>query len=135
MGDVIRGFGSWCERGGMHMERGARAGQVFRFINAQSDMSVTVTGAREPLDLGTLQSFLDEWLHIKSDVTIDYVHGEDSVRRICAQSGACGILLRPIDKSDLFSAVERRGALPRKTFSMGEAREKRYYLECRKIVE
>ena len=135
MGDVIRGFGSWCKRGGMHMERGARAGQVFRFINAQSDMSVTVTGAREPLDLGTLQSFLDEWLHIKSDVTIDYVHGEDSVRRICAQSGACGILLRPIDKSDLFSAVERRGALPRKSFSMGEAREKRYYLECRKIVE
>ena len=43
MCEVIRDFGSWCERGGMHMERGARDGQVFRFVNAQSDMSVTVT--------------------------------------------------------------------------------------------
>ena len=63
---------------------------------------------------------------------VDYIHGEGVVRRL-SEEGAVGILLPAMKKSDLFKTVIVEGALPRKTFSMGEACEKRYYLECRKI--
>ena len=63
---------------------------------------------------------------------MDYIHGEEVVREL-SQKGAVGILLPAMSKSDLFPTVIQEGALPRKTFSMGEASEKRYYMECRKI--
>ena len=135
MGALIRDLGAWCERGGMRMARGAREGHVLRFINAQSDMSITISNSRQALEVGTLQTFLDEWIRLHPEATIDYIHGEDAVRQLCAQPDTCGILLKPMDKSQLFPAVEQGGSLPRKTFSMGEAHEKRFYLECRKITE
>jgi hypothetical protein len=67
-------------------------------------------------------------------VTVDYIHGEDSVRKICAANKAVGVILPDFAKSDLFKGVVLGGVLPKKTFSMGEATEKRYYLECRKIA-
>lgn len=134
MGALIRDMAAWCERGGMRMGRGAREGHVLRFINSQSDMSVTITDSRQTLDVGTLQTFLDEWIRLHPEADIDYVHGEDAVRELCTQPDVCGVLLRPMDKSKLFRAVEQGGALPRKTFSMGEAHEKRFYLECRRIT-
>lgn len=133
MGVLVRDFGAWCERGGMKMERGARAGHVFRFVNGASNMAVTVTGSRYPIDVGTLQSFLDEWVKLHPEVKLDFVHGEQSLRQLASREGCCGVLLEPMDKRTLFPAVEQGGALPRKTFSMGEAREKRFYLECRRI--
>ena len=63
---------------------------------------------------------------------MDYIHGED-VTRDLAEKGAVGIILPTMHKSELFPTVIQEGALPRKTFSMGEACDKRYYLECRKI--
>lgn len=134
MGALIRDLGAWCERGGMRMARGAREGHVLRFINAQSDMSITISDSRQALEVGTLQTFLDEWIRLHPEATIDYIHGEDAIRQLCAQPDTCGILLKPMDKSQLFPAVEQGGSLPRKTFSMGEAHEKRFYLECRKIT-
>ena len=133
MGVLVRDFGAWCERGGMKMERGARAGHVFRFVNGASNMAVTVTGSRYPIDVGTLQSFLDEWVKLHPEVKLDFVHGEQSLRQLASREGCCGVLLEPMDKRTLFPAVEQGGALPRKTFSMGEAHEKRFYLECRRI--
>lgn len=133
MGALVRDFGAWCARGGMKMERGARAGHVFRFVNGASDMAVTVTGSRYPIDVGTLQSFLDEWIKLNPGAKLDFVHGEQSLRTLAARENCCGVLLEPMDKRQLFPAVERGGALPRKTFSMGEANEKRFYLECRII--
>lgn len=134
MSVLLHDFAAWCERGGMRMERGARSGHTFRFVNGASDMTVTVSGSRHPIDVGTLQCFLDEWIKLHPGVTIDYVHGEQALRALAAQPNCCGVLLAPMDKRSLFPAVEQGGALPRKTFSMGEAHEKRFYLECRRIT-
>lgn len=84
------------------------------------------------LDVAVLQSFLDEWLQSHTG-TIDYIHGAQDVCSLAAQEGAVGLLLQPMGKGQLFRGVIAGGILPRKTFSMGHAREKRYYLEGRKI--
>lgn len=86
------------------------------------------------IDVATLQNFLDHFLRENHDVYIDYVHGRDVVEKLCRTESNMGFLLSPMDKGDLFKTVIADGALPRKTFSMGEAEEKRYYLECRKII-
>jgi len=64
---------------------------------------------------------------------IDYVHGQDIVVRLGSQTGNLGFFLPAMPKHDLFKTVILDGALPRKTFSMGEAREKRFYMEARRI--
>ncbi len=91
------------------------------------------------LPVGTLQQFLDAWG--KGAITgsagfgkIDYVHGLDVTERLGSQAGNLGFYLPAIDKSSFFKTVIVDGALPRKTFSMGEAKEKRFYMEARQIV-
>ena len=85
------------------------------------------------LAVGTIQSFIDAFLKAGGAEKIDYVHGEDVVERLALQPGNAGFYLAGMHKSDLFKTVILDGALPRKTFSMGEAREKRFYMEARKI--
>lgn len=85
------------------------------------------------LPVGTLQPFLDQWFKAKCADKIDYVHGEDVVVRLGHRPGNLGFYLPAMSKSDLFKTVILDGALPRKTFSMGEAKEKRFYMECRQI--
>ena len=89
------------------------------------------------LEVGSLQTALDELMKEigieKSQ--LDYVHGDDVVLEKASQKGNMGFFLPAMPKSKLFTTVMREGALPRKTFSMGEAHEKRYYLECRNIFE
>lgn len=85
------------------------------------------------LAVGSLQSFLDEWLANHPESILDYVHGNEAAERLGSKSGNIGFLLPPMGKEELFPTVIRDGALPRKTFSMGEAHEKRFYLECRRI--
>lgn len=84
------------------------------------------------LDVAVLQNFLDQWL-LENAGMIDYIHGEEEVACLADQHNALGLLLQPMGKSQLFRGVIAGGILPRKTFSMGHAREKRYYLEGRKI--
>lgn len=86
------------------------------------------------LPVGTIQKFLDGWLKDSGAREIDYVHGSEVVFRLGSQPGNLGILLPPMPKADLFRTVLLDGVLPRKTFSMGEAHEKRFYVESRKIV-
>jgi hypothetical protein len=66
-------------------------------------------------------------------MTMDYIHGEKSLEKLSQQPSSIGFLLKGIDKNTLFSVISTDGCLPRKTFSMGEANEKRYYMEARKI--
>ena len=66
---------------------------------------------------------------------IDYIHGTDAVEKLSARDGNAGFMLPAMDKFMLFPAVAADGALPRKTFSMGEANEKRYYIETRYIAK
>jgi hypothetical protein len=65
--------------------------------------------------------------------SVDYIHGREELFRLAAQPSVTGLLLPPVKKSGLFRTIARRGPLPRKSFSMGEAEEKRYYLECRRL--
>jgi hypothetical protein len=85
------------------------------------------------LPVGTLQSFLDVFLKEGGAEKIDYVHGQAVTVKLGSQPGNAGFYLPGMSKSDLFKTVILDGALPRKTFSMGEAREKRFYMEARKI--
>jgi hypothetical protein len=85
------------------------------------------------LPVGTIQSFLDAFLKDGGAEKIDYVHGEDVTVKLGSQPNNAGFYLPGMSKSDLFKTVILDGALPRKTFSMGEAREKRFYMEARKI--
>ncbi|MEA3363921.1 MAG: DUF1015 domain-containing protein [Thermodesulfobacteriota bacterium] len=85
------------------------------------------------LTVATLQTFLDQYLEENSTVRIDYIHGEKAVTKLGSEIGSVGFYLPAISKHDLFKTIVLDGALPRKTFSLGEADEKRFYLECRKI--
>ncbi|MCL4562883.1 MAG: DUF1015 domain-containing protein [Chloroflexi bacterium] len=86
------------------------------------------------LPVGSLQAFLDHILKDEKAAKIDYVHGQEIVCHLGAKPGNLGFYLPAMEKSDLFKTVILDGALPRKTFSMGEAKEKRFYMECRKIT-
>lgn len=85
------------------------------------------------LAVGGLQTFLDGYIAANGG-KIDYIHGEDVLKGLAKGDDCVGFLLEPMQKSELFGAVIADGALPRKTFSMGHAADKRYYLEARKIV-
>ena len=84
------------------------------------------------LPVGIVQSFLDAYLAEESGV-IDYIHGEDALQQLAKADNAIGLLLPPVEKNAFFQGIIAGGTLPRKTFSMGHAQEKRYYLEARKI--
>ena len=90
----------------------------------------TFPHATDALTVGTLQRFLDEY----GEGEIDYIHGADVVMNLSDKDDAIGFLLPAMDKGDLFRSVVFDGALPRKTFSMGEAHEKRFYLEARALA-
>ena len=84
------------------------------------------------LAIAVLQAFLDEWL-AENAGEIDYIHGDEEVTELAQKPDSIGFLLPAMEKHQLFRGVISGGSLPRKTFSMGHAREKRYYLEGRKI--
>jgi uncharacterized protein (DUF1015 family) len=110
---------------------GAESGQN-RFGLVSADSYLLVESEHRGLATDTLQPLLDTFVADSTAYSIDYIHGADSLFQT-AREGAVGLLLPPIDKRDLFKTIARRGPLPRKSFSMGEAREKRFYLECRKL--
>ena len=104
------------------------------FVSGNARASYRVGNPENPLPVAVLQPFLDEYLRSHPAARIDYVHGAAAVESLCQTPHTTGVLLPAIDKSALFPAVRQGGALPRKTFSMGEPDEKRYYMECRKIL-
>ena len=96
-----------------------------------------IVAAQPPhaLAVGTVQQFLDAYLADKPEAVIDYIHDEEELLSLTANGKTSGFLYGCMGKSELFDAIEKEGVLPRKTFSMGSARDKRYYTEARKIVE
>jgi hypothetical protein len=108
--------------------------QVTGMVAPQGYGLLKLAAPTSNLPVGTLQTFLDGFLKSDGAEKIDYVHGEEVVCNLGAQPGNLGFYLPGMDKSDLFKTVILDGALPRKTFSMGEAHEKRFYMECRKIA-
>jgi len=107
-------------------------GQSFIFVYDGKSEKVTVTNPKEYLTVATVQKFMDAYFE-KCEGEIDYIHGEDVVNKLCEDKKNFGIIFDAMDKSDLYKSVIIDGALPRKTFSMGEACDKRFYTEARKI--
>jgi len=102
-------------------------------VGAGNDRTLVVKNPVQQLPVGTLQAFIDAYIAKHDGVSVDYIHGEDSTRKLAEREDAVGFLFEGMGKGELFRTVMLDGALPRKTFSMGHARDKRYYLEARKI--
>ena len=122
----------WKKYAAAHRLPGAGA-QSFTLIEEGRESAVTLQEPSGPIPAATLQSWLDDLLARCPEAEIDYIHGDEVVRRLAAAPGAAGFLLPPLDKSTFFDAIQALGILPRKTFSMGHAHEKRCYMECRAI--
>ena len=108
-----------------------RSGQVVGVANDQGCALVEFTRPTSNLAVGTLQPFLDTFVKQGGATRIDYIHGADTFFRLCAQPGVVGFYLPVLGKNELFKTVIVDGVLPSKTFSMGEAHEKRFYMESR----
>ena len=113
-----------CGPGGLLVDwqAGERQGTLF-LDKGKGTMAVAI-----------LQPLLDRFLH-ESGGSIDYVHEEDTAVRLAKRIGSIAFLMPKISKDDFFRGIVMDGVMPRKTFSMGHAWEKRYYLECRRITE
>jgi hypothetical protein len=116
---------------GLIASSGAAGGPEMRYALIETNAPGLATAS--------LQALLDSWLarNVGSHASIDYIHGDDELFRLAETRPdgipAAGILLPPIKKSGLFETVAASGPLPRKSFSMGAAQEKRFYLECRSL--
>jgi hypothetical protein len=109
--------------------------QVFGLIDPTGFSVVRFLQPAHTLTVGSLQPFLDEWVGKKVAEKIDYVHGNETVCNLGSKPGNAGFFLPTMKKTELFRTVIIDGVLPRKTFSMGEAKEKRFYMESRRIVK
>ena len=110
-------------------ENPTEGSQLITAVYGGKKVDLYVKNPSSKLEVGTLQNFLDSMGY-----EIDYIHGSDVTEALAKKDNTIGFILPCPDKSQLFEGVIADGALPRKTFSMGEANEKRFYLEAKKII-
>lgn len=128
--DVIRELSSYAAQ-----LDGACAAQSVKYFFGSPAVSgkIDIPHPMAQLTVGTLQAFIDSYTAQHKGASVDYIHGESSVLALSEKDNAIGFIFDGMEKDQLFKTVIFDGALPRKTFSMGHAVDKRYYLECRKI--
>ena len=126
---LLAGFRDYLSKRGMKLGEG----DDLVFVSQGSEQPFSIEGSGGRMPVAVLQDYLDRIAAERGDIVMDYIHGDDDLRALCDDGQTAGILLKIFDKLELFPGIRAGGHLPRKTFSMGEAREKRYYLECRKI--
>ena len=128
--DFDAAFARWCA--GRQVQMAENGPQQFRRVENGDHRVFAMTGAPEPLTVGTVQRFLDD-----VGAKVDYIHGAQAACQIAAEydGPAVALLMPEFAKADLFKGVVLGGVLPRKTFSMGHAEEKRYYNECRALAD
>ncbi len=131
--EFMRACEGYCGENGVAPSRDGNGEQSFTLLCGDKRTELSLQGARQALTVGSVEAILAYAQKTAPAMRVDYVHGEDSVAGLVAQ-GALGLLLPPLEKADLFRGVALGGVLPKKTFSMGHAVEKRYYMECRKIL-
>ena len=131
--DLLPELESYAAAHGMNLADG-EAGQRVTIVYEGKEVTLSIAGSRHPLAVGTVQAFLDAWMAAHPTTTLDYVHGEAAARTLAQQPNTVAFLLPAMDKAALLPAVQQLGALPRKTFSMGEAHQKRYYMEARALA-
>jgi len=110
-----------------------RSKQQFGMIAPDGYKLITIDHPEKNVPVGTLQNFLDVFMANKGAKIIDYIHGEDTLLKIAQADGNVGFFVPVMEKSDLFKTIVLDGVLPQKAFSMGTAKTKRFYLECRQI--
>ena len=111
---------------------GKGEGHTIEFVWEGVDKFITVPDPKVQLAVGTLQAFIDQYLK-EFGGEVDYIHGDEVTKELGSKKGNMGFLLPAMGKDQLFKTVMSDGVLPRKTFSMGHAQDKRYYVEARKI--
>lgn len=111
---------------------GCTGGTPIRWFAGGAEGTIHIAVHDGKLAVGIVQDFLDQYLADNPGI-IDYIHGDDALQQLSREANTLGLLLPAMDKSAFFPSIIRSGTLPRKTFSMGHATEKRYYLEARKI--
>ena len=108
--------------------------QKIQIVQSGELKDMYIHKASSKLTVGSLQNFIDGYI-AKKGGKVDYIHGIDVVKKLSMSDDAIGFILPDMGKEELFPTVICDGALPRKTFSMGHAEDKRFYVEARKIVE
>lgn len=108
--------------------------QTIEYITSEARGTIVAKKPEKQLTVGTLQDFIDGYIKRNPSAEVDYIHGEESVKSLVSPTSV-GFIFTGMSKSELFKTVIYDGALPRKTFSMGHAEDKRYYMECRKITK
>jgi hypothetical protein len=109
--------------------------QSFGILENGKAYKATFLNPPSGLCVGSVQQFLDTWKAKGGFEEIDYIHGTDDVINIAQSENNASFYLPPVQKNGFFQSIIKDGALPRKTFSMGEAHEKRFYIECRRILK
>ena len=128
--DIVEAFERWLELNGMSLMEGSEI--TFAFAGGgEEEFAIDKRGKLLPV--AVLQKWLDKYIAKNKYLTLDYLHGRETLDKTVAESGAVGIVLQPMDKNAFFPAIRAGGVLPRKTFSIGEADDKRFYLEARRI--
>lgn len=107
--------------------------QYFEYTYKGVDKKVFIGNTTSNLTVGSLQNFLDKFIS-ENGGKIDYIHGIENVKALAEENNGIAFVLPDMDKADLFPTVIKDGALPRKTFSMGHADDKRFYIEARAIL-
>jgi len=105
---------------------------TIRLVTAQGELSMPLRGFNIGKLIGAAEEFCQQYMKAHGGA-IDYIHNDDTAVSMGRQNGCAAILLPKMEKSELFSSVITSGIFPRKSFSIGHAEDKRYYLECRKI--
>ncbi len=108
--------------------------QSFGILEDGKNFKVTFIECPAALCVGSVQQFLDQCKEKADFEEIDYIHGKEDLINTAAEKGNAGIYLPPVQKGGFFQGIIQDGVLPRKTFSMGEAHEKRFYVESRRIL-
>ncbi|MBR2823175.1 MAG: DUF1015 domain-containing protein [Clostridia bacterium] len=130
--DLYDAWERYCDARGMVLsEEGS--GHIFTMVIRKDEYPVVVQRPEGFIPCETIQLFLDEFLQARPDASIDYIHGADALRHLAQNKRSVGFILPEINKKTFFQDVMNLGVLPRKTFSMGEADEKRFYMESKRI--
>ena len=131
--ELMQDWAAYCHARGMALGENA-PGQQVQVIHGNEEKTIAIIHPDGAIPVDTLQRYLDDYLRRHPEAEIDYIHGDSVLRDLAAKPGSMGFLVPPIDKGTFFEAIKQLGTLPRKTFSMGHAHEKRFYMECKKIV-
>ena len=130
--ELYKAIDEWDKTQG---EETAPSQQRFALADESGELLVALQNPPAPLTVGSVEAFLNDYLPAHPEASVDYIHGSSTAMALATRPGqkAAAILLPDLAKADLFKGVVLGGVLPRKTFSMGHAEEKRYYNECRAI--